>query len=185
MKIGNIFILTSLIVFFISSTSLSQTDTTESGSWNYKYEPKFAGGQVELCAAPPFIREVPFLREVGGLLDVDLFRNQDLENHYIGLRLAGEFYGYGNLSKTFGDICVYGRTSLRYSKFRIDVYGGLAYHIREDSNGNDKNEILPRIGLEMKYIPIGNYVGILLKGSFSFKSDTGFLGLGIALGYFN
>ena len=179
MKIRINILLTSLIIFFISSTSLSQTDTTETGSWNYKYEPKFAGGQAELCVAPPF------LREVGGLLDVDLFRNQNLQNHYIGLRLAGEFYGYGNLSKTFGDICVYGRTSLRYIKFRIDAYGGLSYHIGEDSRGNNKNEILPRIGLEMKYIPFGNFIGIMLKGSTSFKEDTSFIGLGIALGYFN
>lgn len=183
MKIRINILLTSLIIFFISSTSLAQTNTTETGSWNYNYEPRFAGGQVELCIAPPF------LKEVGGLLDVDLFRNQDVQNHYIGLRLAAEHYGYGNLggqSMTFGDICVYGRTSLRFSEFRIDAYGGLSYHIGEDDSwGNDNTEILPRIGLEMKYIPFGNFVAIMLKGSFSFKKDTGFIGLGIALGYFN
>ena len=183
MKIRNNILLTSVLIFFISSTSLSQTDTTETGSWNYKYEPKFSGGQAELCVAPPF------LYEVGGLLDVDLLRNQNIQNHYIGLRLAGEFYAYGiprDQYNTFGDICVYGRTSLKYSKFRIDIFGGLAYHIViDDSRGNDNNEMLPRIGLEMKYIPFGNYAGIMFKGSFSFKQDTGFIGIGLALGYFN
>ena len=178
MKIRNLFLLTSLIIFFISSTSLSQTDTSKAGTWNFKYEPKFAGGQVEAVIMPPL------LGELGGLLDVDLFRNKDVQNHYIGLRLAVELYGYGSpggQSETFGDICVYGRTSLRFSEIRIDAYLGLSYH----TGNREAGGILPRGGLEAKYIPFGNYFVVMLKGSTSFKRDSGFYGFGIAFGYFN
>ena len=176
MKIRNYFLLTSLIVFLISSASLSQTDTSKADSVMFQFEPKFYCVQAELCLFPPI------MGEAGGLIDVDLFRHDNTQ--FIGIRGAFEYYGYGNpggRGKSFRDICMYGRVSLRFTNFSINTCGGLAYHTGTRESG----EILLRGSFELKYIPFGNFVGVMLKGSTSFWGDTGFIGLGIALGYFN
>ena len=86
MKIINKFFITSLIVFFISSTSLAQTDTTASDSPEFLYTPRFAGVQVEGCI-------LFFGSEFGGVVDVDFFSNN--KDKFIGLRFAFEKYEYG------------------------------------------------------------------------------------------
>ena len=176
------FILTSLIVFFISSTSLAQTDTTGVDSVEFQLDAKFYSAQVEACV-------LILGGEVGGLVDIDLLSNKRTQNQFIGLRFAVELYGYGDIgggSDEYSDICVYGRASLRFNNFRVNGYGGLAFHT-ENSGAwdNDNRKILPRGGLEAKYFPFGNFVAIMLKGSSSFKKDSGFFGIGIALGYYN
>ena len=183
MKIRINILLTSLIVFFISSISPAQTDTSKADSVGFQFDPKFYSAQVEACVM------YYLMGEVGGLVDVDLFSNKNSKIHFIGLRFAVELYTYRNIGgggEEYSDICVYARTSLRFSDFRFNAYGGLAFHT-ENRGGNDSDnrKILPRGGLEAKYFPFCKYFSIVLKGSTSFKRDTGFLGIGIALGYFN
>ena len=183
MKIGIYFFLTSLLVFFISSTSLSQTDTTASDSVGFQFDPKFYSVQVEACWWPPLGIEA------GGFVDVDLFNNKEAQTHFIGMRFAVELYAYGSPGgggHEYSDICLYARTSLRFSDFRFNAYGGLAFHTENrGSSDSDNRKILTRGGLEAKYFPFCKYFSLVLKTSTSFKSNTGFVGLGIALGYFN
>ena len=182
MKIRIKIILTSLIVFFISSTSLSQTDTMKVDSTVFQFDPKFYSVQVEACV-------LGLGAEIGGFVDVDLFNNKEAQTHFIGMRFAVELYGYGDIgggSHEYSDICLYARTSLRFSDFRFNAYGGIAFHT-ENRGGSDSDnrKILTRGGLEAKYFPFCKYFSLVLKTSTSFKSNTGFVGLGIALGYFN
>ena len=176
------FLLTSIIVFFISSTSLSQTDTSKVDSTVFQFDPKFYSVQVEAFV-------LGLGAEIGGLVDVDLFNNKEAQTHFIGLRFAAELYAYRNIGGggyEYSDICLYARTSLRFSDFRFNAYGGLAFHTENTGvSDSDNRKILTRGGLEAKYFPFCNYFSLVLKASTSFKSNTGFVGLGIALGYFN
>ncbi|MFC2093718.1 hypothetical protein ACFLSV_07445 [Bacteroidota bacterium] len=182
MKIRINILLTSFIVFFISCTSLSQTDTTASDSVGFQFDPKFYSVQVEACV-------LGLGAEIGGLVDVDLFNNKEAQTHFIGMRLAVELYAYRNIGGggyEYSDICLYARTSLRFSDFRFNAYGGLAFHT-ENRGGvdSDNRKILTRGGLEAKYFPFCKYFSLVLKASTSFTRESGFVGLGIALGYFN
>lgn len=183
MKIINNFFLTSIVIFFISTTSLAQTDTSGVDSVEFQLDPKFYSVQIEACWWPPLGIEA------GGFVDVDLFNNKEAQTHFVGMRFAVELYAYGSPGgggHEYSDICLYARTSLRFSDFRFNAYGGLAFHTGNSGSwDSDNRKILPRGGLEAKYFPFCKYFSIVLKGSTSFKVDTGFLGLGIALGYFN
>ena len=182
MKIRINILLASLIVFFISSTSLAQTDTTASDSVGFQFDSKFYSVQVEACV-------LGLGAEIGGLIDVDLFSNKNAQTHFIGLRFAAELYAYRNIGGggyEYSDICLYARTSLRFSDFRFNAYGGLAFHTENTGvYDSDNRKILTRGGLEAKYYPFCKYFSLVLKTSTSFKSNTGFVGLGIALRYFN
>ena len=182
MKIRINILLASLIVFFISSTSLSQTDTSRVDSTVFQFDPKFYSAQIEACALPLGI-------ELGGFVDVDLFNNKEAQTHFIGMRFAVELYGYGSHGgggHEYSDICIYGRASLRFSDFRFNAYGGLSFHTENTGvYDSDNRKILTRGGLEAKYFPFCKYFSLVLKASTSFKSNTDFVGLGIALGYFN
>ena len=178
MKIRTNIILTSLIIFFISSTSLAQTDTTEADSVEFQFDPRIACVQIEGCFM--------FLGvEYGGLVDVDLFSHNN--DKFVGLRLAYEKYEHYSFNKgsiaPCSDFCLYARPSLKLNRFLFSVYGGLAYHLGEGYN-NDK-KVFFRTGLELKYIPFGNLIGIIFKGSTSFIIETSFIGLGVSVGYFN
>ena len=59
----------SLLIFFISSTSLSQTDTSKADSTVFRFDPKFYSVQVEACVLGLGV-------EIGGLVDVDLLQQQ-------------------------------------------------------------------------------------------------------------
>ncbi len=176
MKIRTNIILTSLIIFFISSTSLAQTDTSRVDSVEFHYAPKISCVQAEVCYLPPL------MGEVGGLIDVDLMSNNNKQ--FIGMRFAVELYGYGNVggqSKSYTDICIYGRASLRFTDFRINAYGGFSFHTGSRESGG----ILPRGGIEAKYLPFGKIFAVMLKGSTSFKIDSDFYGVGVAFGHFD
>jgi len=183
MKIRTNILLTSLIVFFISSTSLSQTDTSKVDTTVFQFEPKFYGAQIEACWLPPLGIEA------GGFVDVDLFNNKEAQTHFIGMRFAVELYGYGDVGGggyEYSDICLYARTSLRFSDFRFNAYGGLAFHTENTGfSDSDNRKVLTRGGVEAKYFPFCKYFSLVLKASTSFNKNTGFVGLGIALGYFN
>ena len=103
MKIRTNILLASLIVFFISSTSFSQTDTSKADSVVFQFDPKFYSVQVEACWWPPLGIEA------GGFVDVDLFSNKEAQTHFIGMRFAVELYAYGSPGgggQEYSDICL-------------------------------------------------------------------------------
>ena len=183
MKIRINILLISLIVFFISTTSLAQPDTTASDSSKLNYDPQFSGGHVEVCAIPIGI-------EVGALVDIDLFRIKKTEIFSLGFRIGFEYYWIGNpgggKGNKFFDYCLYARPSLKFNWFWINVLGGFAYHTHTKTSGIMDSKLAPRFGLELKFNVFRKYIGLLLKGAISpFEGDyEGFIGIGISVGYF-
>ena len=55
MKIGNIFLLALLIIFFISSTSVSQTDTTKADSVMYHFDSTKIYSVLSVDSVPHFV----------------------------------------------------------------------------------------------------------------------------------
>ena len=122
------------------------------------------------------------------LVDIDLSRNKKTQLFSLGYRASFEYYEYANWEggkgHPFFDLCLYFRPALRFNWFWINALGGLAYHTdyrKEES----ESELSPRIGLEFKFNVFRKYVAFLLKSSFSFQPESGFIGAGISLGYFN
>ena len=183
MKIINKFFLTSLIVFFISNTSLAQTDTTEADSNKFSFNPQFSGAHVEACFFPP-----PGI-EVGALVDIDLFRIKKTQLFSLGFRISFEYFWIGNPGGGEGhkyfDYCLYARPSLKFNWFWINVLGGFAYHTNNKTSGNMESKLASRFGLELKFNVFRKYIGLLLKSSFSPEQEEGFIGIGISVGYFN
>ena len=170
------------MILFASSTFLAQTDTTEEDSPEFLFTPRFAGVQVEGCV-------LFFGYEYGGTVDVDLFSHKK-NKHFIGIRLAYEKYAYedpgGGRDGPFTEFCLYGRPSIKFKRFQLNAYGGLSYHLGwDDPRYNYDKKVIFRVGFDVKYIPVGNLIGIMLKCSTSFIEDLGFVGIGLSIGYYN
>lgn len=170
------------LIFFLfySSISISQTDSTNNDSKRYKFIPQIAGGQFE---ATTFL----YVTEFGALVDFDIISKIESDTKSFGLRLGVEYYSYFEAGGPTGggpftDYCIYGRHTIRMSDFWLTFLGGLAYHIYDKTYYD--NKLLFRAGLEFKYNLIGNEIGLLLKGSTSFREQTTYFGLGIFVGYF-
>ncbi len=160
----------------MNSNLFSQSDTIKTVSIaKLEYSPNFHSIQID---GNIFVTSF----EIGGQLDFDLFRSQ--KNICIGTRFSIENYMLGDFGGTthgspFTNYNLYLRLSNTLDYFTMDVLGGMSYY---ESNAPDyyPNQSLPRIGFELKY---GNIIGIILKGSTSFKDRTGFFGIGLSLGY--
>ena len=179
MKIRINILLASLLVFFISSTSLSQTDTTRVDSNKITLDPQFSGAHFEACYILLGV-------EAGALLDIDMIRNKKTQSFSLGYRVSFEYYWYGNPGGGPGhkylDVCFYVRPALRFNWFWINFLGGYSFHT---DFRNDESEGSSRFGIEFKFNVFRKYVALLLKSSFSVQSESGFVGVGISLGYFN
>lgn len=64
------------------------------------------------------------------------------------------------------------------------MLGGISYHTNTRNYKND-GTVFFRVGAELRYKLIGEYVGIVLKGATSFLEKTTFVGVGLSFGYFN
>lgn len=165
---------------FYYSFSFCQTDSTNNDSKHYKFTPQIAGGQFE---ATTFL----YVTEFGELLDFDIISKIETDTKSLGLRLGVEYYSYLEAGGPTGggpftDYCIYGRHSIRMNDFWFTILGGLAYHTYDKTYYD--NKLLFRAGLEFKYNLIGNEIGLLLKGSTSFREQTTYFGIGIFVGYF-
>lgn len=181
MKIRNNILLTSLLIFFIINSSLAQTDTSRVDSNKITFDPQYSGTHFEICYI------LPIGIEVGGLVDIDLIRNKKTQFFSLGTRASFEYYSYvdfveGRNKYSYLALCLYVRPALRFNWFWINALAGLAYHT---DYRKEESELSPRIGLEFKFNVFRKYVALLLKSSFSFQTESGFVGAGISLGYFN
>ena len=175
MKIRTNILLSSLIVFFISSTSLSQTDTSKAEYDKLYFTPRIFGGQIEACG-------IPFGFGFGGLVDIDLLSNKKAKEFSVGMRISVEHSVTGfEKIKSLIDYNVYARPSVRFERFWISILGGVAYH----TSKQDTNEIIFKGGFELKYNVLDKYIGVMLKLSTTFNKKSAYGGIGISLGYFN
>ena len=125
--------------------------------------------------------------EYSGHLDYDIFSAQNGYNS-IGVRLSIENYYTGSfggqtLGSPFTNYNVLFRHSLRGEIFWFDLVGGLSYYQTSASNYYP-DEVLLRAGFELSYHFIHNILGLVFKGSTSFKDRTGFIGIGISVGLY-
>ncbi|MCF8239772.1 MAG: hypothetical protein K9J16_00190 [Melioribacteraceae bacterium] len=171
------YIILRVILIFILITNYNLFSLEEQDSTVNKLEfiPSFHSIQIE---GNIFIISYEF----GGNIDFDLFRSKN--NICIGSRFSVEHYSLGDfggskLGSPFTNYNLFLRLSTNHIYFSTDVYGGISYYVTSASNYYP-NDYLPRIGFEIKY---GNIIGIILRGSTSFKDRTGFFGIGIYLGY--
>ena len=175
MKIRNNILLTSLIVFFISSTSLSQTETSKTKYDKLYFTQKFFGGQIEACT-------IGFGYGFGGLVDIDMLTNKKSKEFSVGIRISVEHFVSGfETTKSLLDYNVYARPSVRFKRFWISLLGGAAYH----TSKQDPSEIVLKGGFELKYNVLDKYIGVMLKLSTTFTEKSNYGGIGISLGYFN
>ena len=125
MKIRTNNLLTSLLIFFISSTSLSQTDTSKVEYDKLYFTPQFFGVQIEACG-------ILGCYGFGGLVDIDLLTNKKSKEFTVGMRISVEHSVYGwETTKSLIDYNVYARPSVRFKRFWISILGGAAYHTSE------------------------------------------------------
>jgi hypothetical protein len=170
-----------IILILLSSISYSQSDSIINKKAQYKFTPQISGGQIE---ATTFL----YVTEFGALIDIDIISKIEIDTKSFGLRLGVEYYSYFEAGGPTGggpftDYCLYGRHTIRMNDFWLTFLGGISYHTYNTTYYED--ELLFRLGLEFKYNLIGNYLGILLKGSTSFREQTSFFGIGIFVGYFD
>jgi hypothetical protein len=157
----------------------SQTDSIFSENEKYLFTPQISGGQIEATT-------LLAVTEIGGLIDVDVFRRNSNQIYTFGLRISLEYYGYLEAGGPTGggpftDYCFYARHSANLNDFTFSILGGLAYHTYS-SYFEDK--LLFRAGIEFKYDLIGKFISLLLKGATSFQKRTAYIGIGISVGYF-
>lgn len=171
-----------LLLFLLPLTynAAQEIDTLQTDTTNFHFRPTFAGGQLELTS-------VLAVTEFGGLVDLDIFQKIAAIHYSFGFRVAFEGYAFfepGGPTQggPFRDYCVYFFHSGRGTKVQATILAGLANHTRKDTFYKD--EVLPRIGIELRYNLVNTVMALILKGSTSFDSKTGFAGIGIALGFY-
>lgn len=172
-------IILSLVVFncwCFSSTSFPQNTTSTSEKNKLVFEPTFHSIQLD---ATIFI----FLYEVGGQFDFDLFTNN--KRICLGTRMSIEHYALGDvggekLGSPFTNYNIYARFSDRLGFLSINVLGGVTYYTTDDPIYLP-DKYMPRVGFEIKFTD--NILGLVLKGSTSFVDKSGYVGVGVSLGY--
>jgi len=120
--------------------------------------------------------------EIRGHFDFDFFQAQN--NLCLGTRLSIEHYTWGDIGgphigSPFTNYNLYLRFSKISNDFSIDFLCGLSYY-RPSEIEEVPDRGLPRVGFEIKY---GRIVGIVFKGSTSFRESTGFIGIGLCVNY--
>ena len=169
------FILSLILVIFISNLSLAQTDTSKAEYDKLYFTPQFFGVQIEACG-------ILGCYGFGGLVDIDLLTNKKSKEFTVGMRISVEHSVYGwETTKSLIDYNVYARPSVRFKRFWISILGGAAYHTSEQ----DPSEIILKGGFEIKYNIIDKYIGITLKLSSTFNEKSNYGGIGLSIGYFN
>jgi hypothetical protein len=121
--------------------------------------------------------------EAGGQFDFDFFTNN--KNICLGTRMSIEHYDLGDfggkmLGSPFTNYNIYARFSNRTGLLSISLLGGFTYYITSDPIILP-DKYLSRVGFEIKLTD--NVVGLILKGSTSFVNKSGYIGVGVSLGY--
>ncbi len=147
---------------------------------DYKFNPSI-GGQTEFTF-------LYYMYELGALIDIDLFKKQSKSIHSFGVRISFENYDAGGPGgSTFGgpyqDYCFYIAHSAKSKTIHFNLLAGFVYHTREPVLASP-NRILFRTGAELRFNLLSKIIGVVIKGSTSFRQGTGFAGLGIAIGYY-
>lgn len=168
-----------IIVLVISLTNtflLAQPDSSfNDKSIRFEYLPAFHSIQID---GNLYLTSY----EVGGHFDFDFFRAHD--NVCLGTRLSVEHYTKGDFGGSYpGSPFTNYNLYIRFSKisedFSFNFLCGLSYY-RPSEIEEAPDRGLPRVGFEIKY---GRIVGIILKGSTSFRENTGFIGIGLSIDY--
>ena len=165
-----------ILILIINNILFAQSDSTSIvNAKKLQFAPSLHGIQID--------GNIFFISyEIGGQVDFDFFQSKS--KMCIGTRLSAEHYMQGDFGgKIFGspftNYNFYLRISNAFDDISINVLGGLSYY-KTSEPYYFLNKYMPRIGCEFKY---GNIVGFILKGSTSFKKNTGFVGIGISLDY--
>lgn len=166
-----------------SSDVFAQDSTKVVNEKRLVLNPKFFSVQVDATT-------LLFINEISGHIDYDVFSSENTL-HSFGMRVSIEHYSLGSfagstIGSPFTNYNLYARHSIRGSIFWFDLVGGCTYYTTSASMYRD-NKLLLRGGFEVghKFIFSNVGIGLVLKASTSFKSDTGFLGLGITFGFYN
>lgn len=172
----------SLVILFLIFCNINYPQDTQATPDDNKLllNPIFFGVQFDITT-------ILFIYQYGGQLDYDLFSATN-KFHNIGIRLSIEHYhsvsiGGTTLGSPFTNYNLLLRHSLRGNVFWFDLVGGLTYY-NTSASKYYPDEVLLRAGFELSYHLFHNIIGIILKGSTPFKERTGFIGLGISIGFY-
>lgn len=171
-------IIIPLILIYLSFPSVlfSQNNIAASEENKLMYKPTFHSIQLD---ATIFI----LMYEVGGQFDYDFFTNN--KNICLGTRIGIEHYDLRDYGGTmpgspFTNYNIFARFSNRLGFLSINVLGGITYYSTDDPI-YFPDKYLPRVGFELKLTD--NVIGLLLKGSTSFINKSGYIGIGVSLGF--
>lgn len=128
-----------------------------------------------------------FSYEYGGHLDFDILKSRNKEYGF-GTRISFERYHAGTvggsiIGSPFTNYNIFLRQSFRGSVLWFDVLGGFTYYTTSAAEYYP-NELLFRAGFELSYHFLYDIIGLTLKSSTSFKEKTGYLGLGLTIGFY-
>ncbi len=120
-----------------------------------------------------------FIEGIALSLDYDLIRLS--KRSTIGFRAGVERYSAASIGGSvdgspFQDYNILARTTTSGSRFRWDIYTGLAFHRSVESSSYEPRTGL-RLGMDFRYYLIPHYCALMLK------LNTGALGLGLSIGY--
>lgn len=167
-------------LFVFSNFIYAQDSLIISQNNKLSLNPKFFGVQIDF-------NTLLLIYEYGGHLDYDIFSDPN-DFYNIGIRLGLEHYytssfGGETFGSPFTNYNLVLRNSLRGKILWFDMVGGLTYY-KTSASDYYPDEILLRAGFELSYRFMNNFFGILIKGSTSFKERTGFIGIGLSIGYY-
>ena len=183
MKLNILKLLLLLIVIQFNLTiNLLGKDTTSVVSEDKMVlNQNFFGIQLELTS-------MIFIYEYGGHLDYDIFKSKN-GFYNTGTRLSYEKYYAGTVGGSihgspFSNYNLFIRHSFRGSIFWFDLLAGISYYTTSASEFYP-DDILLRAGFELSLHFSHDVIGLTLKSSTSFKKNTGYLGLGLTIGFYN
>jgi len=171
------------ITIFLSNIILPQSDSSNIDGDKFFFNPRFSGFQFEATS-------VLVVNEIGALVDFDIFSSSN--NYYnLGTRLSLEHYDVLSIgaaedpeNKPTTNYNLYTRFTEKWKHFWFSFLLGGTIQTNLLGSLSD-SKFYPRVGFELKYNITDYEIGIILKGAKSIVAENGYLGFGVAVGFYS